>query len=143
MLNKNLSLQQSIEVNTSADALWDVLTNPKKIAKYLFGTETITDWEPGSPITFQGSYEGKTYQDKGEVLEVELHRKLKYSYWSGFSGLEDLPENYFFVTYRIQDLGTTCIFTWSQSGFKNKESLAHTENNLPKMLSSIKELAEK
>ena len=136
-------MEQSIEVNASATAMWDVLTNPKKIAVYLYGTETITTWEPGAEIIFQGEYEGQTYKDKGRVLEVELNKRLKYSYWSGFSGLEDLPENYFDVTYIIEDKGDSCKFTWAQSGFKNEESLAHSENNMPNMLKVMKELAEK
>ena len=57
-MNRNLKVSKSIEVNSNAKKVWDALTNPGKIKVYLFGTETITDWQIGSPIIFQGEYEG-------------------------------------------------------------------------------------
>jgi hypothetical protein len=45
-----------------------------------FGTETITDWNVGSSISFQGNCEEQTYKDKGNVLEVEKNKILKYNY---------------------------------------------------------------
>ena len=98
-MNKALSVSKSIYINASPAAIWDVLTNQKKIKVYLYGTETISDWEVGSPIIFQGEYQGQTYKDKGNVLENVPNKRLVYNYWSGFSGLEDKPENYFIVSY--------------------------------------------
>ena len=34
-----------------------------------------------------------------EALQIAV---LKYDYWSGFSGLEDKPENYSLVTYTLE-----------------------------------------
>lgn len=62
------------------------------IKKYLFGTETLTDWQPGSEIIFKGKYGDQNqhkYGDKGVILENIPGKKLSYRYWSGFSGLED------------------------------------------------------
>lgn len=77
---------------------------PEKIKVYLFGTETITDWKIGSPIIFQGEYDGHKYKDKGNVLENVKNETLKYDYWSKFSGLEDKPDNYSIVTYHIENI---------------------------------------
>jgi hypothetical protein len=77
---------------------------------YLFGTETRTDWKVGSDIPFQGAYNGQQYKDKGRVIENEI---LKYNYWSGFSGLADMPENYALVNYFIEDIGSNQVqFKW-------------------------------
>ena len=46
----------------------------------------------GSPLIFQGEWEGKSYQDKGNILASEPGKLLQYNYWSGFSGLEDVEE---------------------------------------------------
>ena len=46
------------------------LTSPEAISRFMFGAKVDTDWEEGSPITWTGEYEGKPYQDKGEILEV-------------------------------------------------------------------------
>ena len=78
-------------------------------------------------------------------LEMLKHEKkfLKYNYWSGFSGLEDKPENYAVVSYKIEMLrDANCNLTWHQQGFSSEEGKCHTEQGLESMLKKIKELAE-
>ena len=143
-MNQNLKVSKSIEINASAAAIWRTLTNPEEIKIYLFGTETITDWKVGSPIIFQGEYNGTAYIDKGNVLENEANKKLVYNYWSGFSGLEDKLENYFIVTYLIEKTEEKSTkFTWMQSGFSSEEKRQHTEMGLNAILLQIKTVAEK
>ena len=143
-MNKNLSVEKHIEIDGTAANLWDALTNPEKIKVYLFGTETTTDWKEGSSIIFQGEYDGHQYKDKGNVLENIPNQCLKYSYWSGFSGLEDTPENYATVTYQIEELAHNRVkFTWTQVGFATEEGQQHSENGLYGMLEQIKALVEK
>ena len=142
-MNKNLKVSKSIEVNSSADKIWDTLTNPEKIKIYLFGTETITDWKIGSSIIFQGEYDGNKYKDKGNVLENVKNETLKYNYWSGFSGLEDKPDNYYIVVYHIENISDNRLkFTWTQEGFSNEERKCHTEQSLNGILEQIKKLTE-
>ena len=142
-MNRNLKVSKSIEINTEPHKVWDVLTNPEKIKIFLFGTETVTDWKIGSSIIFQGEYNGQKYKDKGNVLENIKNETLKYSYWSGFSGLEDKPENYSIVTYIIEKLDDNkAKFTWVQEGFPSKTGQQHTENSLFGMLEQIKKIAE-
>lgn len=142
-MNRNLKVSKSIEINSNAEKVWDALTNPEKIKSYLFGTETITDWKIGSPIVFQGEYDGHKYKDKGNVLENQKNETLKYNYWSGFSGLEDTPDNYSIITYQIKNISDKRVnFTWTQEGFANKEGQQHSENGLYGMLEQIKKLVE-
>ena len=142
-MNRNLKVSKSIEVNATAEKVWEAMTNPEKIKVYLYGTETITDWKTGSPIIFQGEYQGQTYKDKGNVLENRKNELLKYDYWSGFSGLEDKPENYSIVTYHIEPISDNLVkFTWTQEGYANEAGQQHSENGLPGMLEQIKKLVE-
>ena len=63
-MNKNLKVSKSIKIYASAEDVWDALINPEKIKIYLFDTELITDWKVGSPIIFQGEFDGhKRYFD--------------------------------------------------------------------------------
>jgi len=143
-MNKELKAIATISINVSAAQVWDALTNPEKIKVYLYGTSTITDWKVGSSISFEGEYNGQTYRDKGNVLENELNKLLKYNYWSGFSGLEDVLENYSTITYSIEEISSTSIkFTWLQEGFSSQEGQQHSQSGLPEMLKQIKQLVEK
>ena len=142
-MDKSLVATKSIQINSSPERIWIVLTDPERIKVYLFGTEVKTDWKVGSTIGFSGEYDGHKYEDKGNVLEVRPNELLNYNYWSGFSGLEDKPENYALVSYRIKKLGDgQCEFTWYQQGFSSEEGKCHTENGLQTMLMQIKQLAE-
>jgi len=142
-MNKNLQTRHSIEIEATKEKLWDVLTNPTYIAEYLYGTHTETDWNIGSEITFRGNYQGNKYEDKGIVMAHVPNQLLAYDYWSQFSGLEDIPENYCEVSYHIDEhKDGHILFTWQQIGFKDESAKAHNEAGIPAILTKIKELAE-
>ena len=63
------------EIDASPEEVWRALTDPEVIKKYMFGSEVKTDWQPGSPITWQGEFEGRAYEDKGEIIAVEPGRR--------------------------------------------------------------------
>ena len=143
-MRHDLTVSNSIEINASPEKVWDALTNPEIIKEYLFGTETITDWQPGNDIVFQGEYEGKKYHDKGVVIENVLHKLICYSYWSSFSGLEDKPENYNLVIYGLASVDNkTTTLTWTQKGFATEEGYKHSLNGMDDFLKKIKDIIER
>lgn len=121
-MNKNLKVSKSIEINAPVAKVWDALTNADKTKEYLFSLETVTDWQPGTPIIFKGVYEDEAYEDKGNVIENNGSTLLKYDYWNSFAEMEDVPENYTVVTYTLQPLSdTVTLFTWAQEGFFDED----------------------
>ncbi len=140
-MDKSLIAEASIVTQKSREDLWDALTNPEKIAKYLFGTETITSWEEGSDIIFQGVYEGHKYKDKGKVVNFKPKQRLTYLYWSQFSGTEDKIENYGEVDVTINNESNQQVLSWKQTGFTSPKNCEHTQNGLSAMLEQICELA--
>lgn len=142
-MDKNLKVSKSIEINAPSQKVWEVLTNPEHIKMYLFGTTTTTDWQEGSPILFEGEYNGTVYQDKGNVLKNIPYSLLQYNYWSSFSGVEDKEENYFVVSYKIEQKKDKKIeFSWLQEGFATPEAMEHANNSLQAILEQIKKIAE-
>ncbi|MCX6151141.1 MAG: SRPBCC family protein [Ignavibacteriales bacterium] len=140
-MRHDLIVSKSIDINAEPSRVWNALTNPEIIKEYLFGTETITDWKIGNEIIFQGEYEGKKYRDKGIILENVLNQQVSYSYWSGFSGLEDKPENYSIIVYSITNKGNNhTIFTWTQKGFATEQGRQHSETGMDALLEKIKEI---
>jgi uncharacterized protein YndB with AHSA1/START domain len=146
-MNHNLIVSKSIEINASPSKVWEALTNPEMIKEYLFGTETITDWKVGSEVIFQGVYGDNnehSYRDKGIVRENVLNKVLSYNYWSGFSGLEDKPENYSLITYTLEsDDNKKTKFTWTQKGYPNEDAYNHSVNGMDAFLQQIKGIVER
>ena len=85
MTNKKFVAKATITVNAPASRVWDALTLPDLIKQYLFGTKVTTDWRVGSPITYTGTWEGKTYEDKGKILQIEPGRLLVSTFWSSLA----------------------------------------------------------
>ncbi len=42
-IERNLRTERSIVIDANSETVWDVLTNPRKIKPYLFGSEVVTD----------------------------------------------------------------------------------------------------
>lgn len=143
-MRNDLIVSQSIDIKVSPAKVWEVLTTPDLIKEYLFGTETVTDWEVGSEIIFQGEYEEQTYRDKGVILENVPNKLLSYSYWSGFSGLEDKPENYSTITYTLKpEEDDQTEFSWTQQGYATEEGYTHSVNGMGALLKQVKQIAER
>jgi uncharacterized protein YndB with AHSA1/START domain len=143
-MRKDLVVSSSVEINTTPAKLWKTLTAPEIIREYLYGTETLTNWREGSEVIFQGEYQGHKYHDRGVVQTNIPDKLLSYTYWSGFSGLEDKPENYSLVTYHLEKTGDNQTkFTWEQKGFANEDGYKHSLNGMPAFLEKIKEIAER
>ena len=93
-----------IQIDASPARVWSAMTDPAEIGQYMFGSEVVTDWEPGSPIVWRGEYEGKSYEDHGEILEFEPERRLVMTHFSPLNGEDDVPENYHVLAYEVEEV---------------------------------------
>ncbi len=141
-MTPQLTATSSILIKASLAKVWHALTDPETIKKYLFGTNTITDWKVGSSIYFRGEWEGKSYEDKGIILEIMPEKILKYSYWSSMSGTEDKPENYQVVSYLVKSNDGQTELTIVQEGSKSEEAKNHTQQNWKAIMDSLKTIVE-
>lgn len=141
MANKFVAIK-SIHVKAPIDRVWEALTDPTLIKIYFYGTETSTDWKVGSPIRFHGEWEGKPYEDKGTILAVEKNKLIKYSYWSSFSGIPDIPENYNNITYLLLEENGEVVYTVLQEGIRDEQTRDHSEANWGVVMTQMKKLLE-
>lgn len=141
------TLKKKISIKGSANDVWDALVNPSKIKEYLFGTEAQSDWKKGSPLYFRGEWDNKQYEDKGTILEIIPEKLLSYNYWSNFSPLPDVPENYCIIRMEIEKVGVDVVdevaLHLSQQGFANEDAYAHSDSNWGDVLVKIKEIVER
>jgi uncharacterized protein YndB with AHSA1/START domain len=132
-----------MEIKAHPSKVWDALTKPELIKKYFFGTDAVSDWKVGSPLYFRGTWQGKSYEDKGTILKSEPNKIFKYSYWSSMSGIEDKPENYVDVTYQLAPKGDKTELTIIQENIPSDEMRKHSEQNWGMVMDGLKKLVEK
>lgn len=139
---KTLEVQVTIDIKASPATVWTVITSPQLIKRFLFGTDVKTDWKVGSPITYEGEYQGKHYKDKGVITKFEPCSVFQSTYWSSMRGKMDMPENYNLVTYTLKENqgGTTLLLT--QDNIATEEEKQHSEMNWEMTLQKLKEVAE-
>jgi len=137
------SLKTAIEIMAPASKVWEALTEPAIVKQYFFGTDLTSDWEQGSPIIWEGEWNGNRYKDTGTILEIEPGIKVKYDYWSSMSGTEDIPENYIDITYELQETNGKTTLYITQEKIKTEEAKQHSEQNWQWVFGKMKELIER
>jgi len=141
-MKNNLIAEISVSIDAGTARVWTALTTPALIKKYLMGTSVSTDWKEGSPITYEGSYEGKTYKDKGTIKRIIPEKMLQTTYWSSMGGKEDKPENYNLVTYTLTQKDEKTVVTLSQDNIGSEKEKEHVTENWKSVLKKMKSVAE-
>jgi uncharacterized protein YndB with AHSA1/START domain len=151
-MDKGKIARSTVTIAVSRDRIWKALTSPAEIKRYVFGTEAVSDWKSGSPITWSGDWDGKRYEDKGMVLESNPGRLLRYTHYSPLSGQPDVPGSYHTVTIALSDAaepltpprvsGTSTRLVLTQDNNATDEARAHSEKNWATVLASLKKYLE-
>jgi len=132
----------SVIIKAEPSVVWEALTDPETVSKAFFGAKVDTDWQPGSPITFSGQWQGKSFEDKGEVLESTPSQTLQFTHFSPLTGQPDVPENYHTVTFKLApDSGGTRV-TIMQTNAASEQERQHSEENWTHVLSSLRQAVE-
>jgi len=135
-------IKKERQIKADPKTIWAVLTNPAEIKQWL-GVDTKSEWVPQSDIIFTFTWEGKKYEDKGKLIRFDKERSFAYSYWSGFSGLPDKPENYSKIEFLLEPTKEKTLLKLSHSEFPTEIMYKHSEKNWEETLDMIKKLSEK
>ncbi len=133
----------AIEINSSRSEVWDALINPSAIKQYMFGADVESTWHEGSDITWKGEFNGKTYEDKGVILQMEAEKMLKYTHFSPLSGKSDEPDNYQIVTVYLADGADKTEVSLTQENNTDENTRLESEKNWRVMLEGLKKYVEK
>jgi len=132
----------TIFVKAPIQKVWDALTKPEFIKQWQYGSDLITDWTIGNDIRFRTEWDGKIFEQWGKVLEVSPYKTIKYSLFAPGPDLEDKPENYFVMSYVLNEeegqIRLTIIQEDNRLGAKQEEPQGE-ENPI---LSGLKSLIE-
>ncbi len=128
-------IEQTVVIEAAQTEVWQALTDSDTVGQAFFGSHVETDWHEGSPITFSGEWEGKTFRDEGQIIRVVPDRLITYTHWS-------TPDNPHTVTFRLTpgDGGTEVCVTQDNAGGDQEQ--AHSAQTWSAMLTNLKHLVE-
>jgi uncharacterized protein YndB with AHSA1/START domain len=65
--------ETQIDIQATPEEVWQALTDPIKTRAYYYGTEILSDWQPGSRWT---SESGDELYLEGELIEIDPPRRI-------------------------------------------------------------------
>jgi uncharacterized protein YndB with AHSA1/START domain len=142
-METNLNATASVIADVPRSKVWDALVKPEATKQYMFGTDVTSDWREGSSITWKGEWEGKSYEDKGRILQLKPGEVLQYTHFSPLCGLPDRPESYHTVTIRLFDEGNRTHVTLTQDNNPTEQARADSQKNWEMMLAGLKSFVER
>ena len=142
-MSQKLVSKSSIVIKAPVNKVWQALTDPALIKQYLFGTNAISDWKKGSPITYEGEWQGKKYKDKGTIIDIIPEKLLHTTYWSSIGGKADTPENYNHVIHELHPQKEETLVIITQDNINTADELKHMQDNWSTVLENMKKLLEK
>jgi uncharacterized protein YndB with AHSA1/START domain len=131
------------DIDAPPDRVWQLLTQPGSDPDIMFGAEVVSDWKIGSPIVWKGEWEGKPFEDKGEIIAIDAPSRLAVTHFSPLSGEQDSPENYHRLEFDLEPISSGTRVTLVQDGNESEEAAAHSTANWQTMLDGLKKAAER
>lgn len=143
-MTQGFSASTTIEIDAPPQRVWRTLTDPELVARYMHGTRLDTGWAVGSPVFWRGEWQGKSYEDKGEVLAFDPPSRLAVTHWSPLTGDADEPANYHHVTYELEPLAESRTRLTLTHGNSPSQDAADSmiDNGWAPMLQEIGKVAE-
>lgn len=133
----------TVKIVAPAKKVWLALTSPGLVKQWQYGSDLLTTWEVGTSIVFRNEWNGQVFEQKGTVLEFSPQSRLKYSLFFLRPGLEDVPENYFFMTYELAESdGITSLLVRQEDPRPSPPNEPPGGDDGPDVLSNLKELVE-
>jgi uncharacterized protein YndB with AHSA1/START domain len=126
-------------IETTAEELWEALTNSEFTTRYWWDTSVISDWKVGSPVSLV--IKGLT-TDVGEILVSDRPRRLSYTFHHILNerALKERPSR---VTFVLEPRGELIKLTLTHEGFADDSVVVDgISKGWPAILSSLKSLLE-
>ena len=130
-------------VTAAPEKVWAALTEPEQIAAYEQGSKVTTTWQVGAPITWDGEYDGRSYQDKGEGLTYDEPHILSVTHYSPMMGQRDEPRNYHTLVYTLIPSGDGTHLMLTQDGCESADQAAQFSQNWQEMLDGLQAHVER
>jgi uncharacterized protein YndB with AHSA1/START domain len=135
--------QASRVIPASEAEVWETLTSREGMKAYMMGADVEADWRVGGQIAMRGEYNGKRFEDRGEVRSFEPRRRLSYTHVSSAA-----PDQTHVVTIELtpREGGTEVTVTQAPSegvdATADAKNKAQYEKTWAAMLESLEKAVE-
>jgi len=126
-------------IETTAEKLWQALTDGDFTQRYWFGVRLRSDWKVGS--SFEMVHGDGTISDAGKVVEYDPPRRLAYTFVNlSDTYRDDRPA---LATFELEPHGKLVKLTLIHEGFAaGGKMLSAVSKGWPAILSSLKSMLE-
>ncbi|MET1013817.1 MAG: SRPBCC domain-containing protein, partial [Paenisporosarcina sp.] len=100
---KTTTFQYVTYISSTAEKVWDALTNTQHTEQYFFGTAIQSEWQVGSRV----EYSRGEVTDYGEILNYEPYQKMTYT-WESVGDVTTRKEPTV-VTFELQELSSDVV----------------------------------
>ena len=138
-----LTTSASVSIDAPVQEVWAAITTPATIKQWFFGVDTESDWEVGSSLVHRGEWQGKPYEDKGEIVRIDPPKLLVHTHWSDASGTPDRPESYQEVTWALEERDEGTQLTVSERNLPSEEAKQVSDQSWTMVLGNLKQLLER
>ena len=132
----------AIEIAAPPARVWDALTDPDQIRRFMFETTVESDWKPGSPIVWKGVFEGREYEDRGEIIAVEAPAIARDDALQSAERPGGPAGNYHKLTYVLQWRGASTLIRLSQDNNASEAEAEHSRGMWESLLGGLKNVVE-
>ena len=137
-MSNTIKHKYQIFIMAPAEKIWDALTNGEITPSYYFGAAVESDWQAGSPYSYEGSR--GTFID-GKVLEIEPPHKLVQTFTAHWSDeAKAIGESK--VTWLIEQEEDACKLILIHEDLKNDPFVDGFYEGWTRIISSLKTLLE-
>lgn len=127
-------------IRTTAEKLWDALTQPEFTRQYWAETWQDCEWQQGA--SWKLMIPDGRLGDSGEVVEIDRPRRLVLSWRNEFMP-ELRAEGHTRLTYELEQQGEEVKLTLvHEIDLPNSKSIDAVSNGWPALLASVKSLLE-
>jgi uncharacterized protein YndB with AHSA1/START domain len=139
---RDIDTTATVTIDAPAERVWEAITTPALIKEWFFGVDTEAEWRPGGTLVHRGTYQGKPYEDKGEIVEIDPPTTLVHTHWSPATGLPDQPEHYQRVTWSLDEHDAITELTVSERNLPSEDAKAISDQSWSMVLGNLKRLLE-
>ena len=132
--------QASRLIPAEPSAVWETLTSREGMKAYMMGADVDAEWRVGGRIAMRGEFNGKAYEDHGEVRSFEPRRRLSYTHTSSAA-----PDQTHLVTIELRPSarGTEVRVTQAPGEVVDAEADAKNKSQYEKTWAAMLEGLEK